>query len=156
VVQRVARRRHAGSVISILVSRSTTSPCTVSATIHPRLRRNGSLRHGNHDKLRLRETLTSDIYRKSSRTRSSLIPIASSSPRSVRRMRSRVKQSVHILYLQRAGNLSRRSCPSLLAIGTWSSALIGTGAGLNSLLIRAYKSPTLALEFVKSLNANPA
>jgi hypothetical protein len=50
-------------VISILVSRSTTSQCIVSATINQRIRRNGRLRYGNHDKRRLRETLTCDTQK---------------------------------------------------------------------------------------------
>lgn len=50
-------------MISILVSRNTTSRCIVSATINPRIRKNGSLRYGNRNKHRLWETLTCDIQK---------------------------------------------------------------------------------------------
>lgn len=63
-VQRVARRKRAGFVISIPVSRSTTLLCIVLVTIRPRLRRSGSLRHGNYDECRQqRGTLTSPIQK---------------------------------------------------------------------------------------------
>jgi hypothetical protein len=107
-------------VTSIQVSRSTTSPCIVSATTNPRLRKNGNLRHGNSRKAQAARNPNPMTYRKNSRIHSCLIPIVSSSPHSVRRMQDQVRRSVVISYLQRAGNLLKRSFPSPLATGMCS------------------------------------
>lgn len=158
VAQRVARHRRADSAISTLVSRNTTLSFTVSVTMNRRLRRNGDLRHATSAstiRYRLCETLTFFITTQ----KEFPYPLLSDPDRvlvaalGAKNPQGKTKRG-HFIFAK-GGKLVERKLPvspgDRYAIVRSQNPL----ADAQSMHVpRLITSPTLALEFVKSLAAS--